>query len=261
MGKWTRRAFIGAGVLTGGALVIGVAVRPGNPVDKLKGVLAKGEGEQLVNSWVKIGTDNVVTAIVPHAEMGQGAHTALAQMLADELDADWDKVEIMEAPGIGNFVSADIGREFLAPTLEVPAILEPTVQGTFLKLAQAMNLQITGGSFSIRGTGQRGMRTAGAAAREMLMASAADEWGVPVNEIRTEKSMLIHDKSGKSEPYASFAAAAAEQNLPAKPKLKNPKDFKLMGKPIARKDIPPKVDGSAIFGVDADIPDMKYAAV
>ncbi|MEM8918379.1 MAG: molybdopterin cofactor-binding domain-containing protein [Pseudomonadota bacterium] len=261
MGKWTRRAFIGAGVLTGGALVIGVAVRPGNPVDELKGVLAKGEGEQLINSWVKIGTDNVVTAIVPHAEMGQGAHTALAQMLADELDADWDKVEIMEAPGIGKFVSADIGREFLAPTLEVPTILEPTVQGTFLQLAQAMNLQITGGSFSIRGTGQRGMRTAGAAAREMLIASAADEWGVPVSEIRTEKSMLIHDKTGKSEPYASFAAAAAEQSLPAKPKLKNPKDFKLMGKPIARKDIPPKVDGSAIFGVDADIPDMKYAAV
>lgn len=261
MGKWTRRAFIGAGVLTGGALVIGVAVRPGNPIGELKGVLARGEGEQLINSWVKIGTDNVITAIVPHAEMGQGIHTALGQMLADELDADWDKLEIMEAPGIGAFVSADIGREFLAPTLEVPALLEPTVQGTFLKLAQAMSLQITGGSFSVRGTGQRGLRTAGAAAREMLIAAAADQWDVPASEIRTEKSMLIHEKSGKNEPYASFAAAAAEQSLPAKPKLKNPKDFNLMGKPIARKDIPAKVDGSAIFGVDADLPDMKYAAV
>jgi len=124
MGKWTRRAFIGAGVAAGGALIIGIAVRPGNPVGKLKGLLAKGEGEHLVNAWVKIGADNVITAIVPHAEMGQGVHTALAQMLADELDADWDKVEIMEAPGIGQYASADIIREFAAPNLEVPAILE-----------------------------------------------------------------------------------------------------------------------------------------
>ena len=119
-GKWTRRAFIGAGVVAGGALVIGVAVRPGNPTDDLSPLLASGAGEQLLNAWVKIGTDNVVTAIIPHVEMGQGAFTALAQMLADEMDADWTKVEVLESPAIDQYVSDSIGREFIAPNLEVP---------------------------------------------------------------------------------------------------------------------------------------------
>lgn len=261
MGKWTRRAFIGAGVAAGGALVVGIAVRPGNPIDRLSPLVAKGEGEQLINAWVKIDADNIVTAIVPHVEMGQGIFTSLAQMLADELDADWSKVRILEAPADAKYSSSHIGREFLAPNLEVPEILEPTVSGSFLSLATAMTLQITGGSFSIRGTGQRAMRTAGAAAREMLVAAAAKEWNVPAGELRTENSMILHDKSQKSATFASFATAAAEQSLPAKPKLKSPKDYKLMGKPIARTDIPEKSDGSAIFGIDADLPDMKYAAV
>lgn len=261
MGKWTRRAFIGAGVAAGGALVVGIAVRPGNPIDRLSPLVAKGEGEKLINAWVKIDADNIVTAIVPHVEMGQGIFTSLAQMLADELDADWSKVRILEAPADAKYSSSHIGREFLAPNLEVPEILEPTVSGSFLSLATAMTLQITGGSFSIRGTGQRAMRTAGAAAREMLVAAAAEEWNVPAGELRTENSMVLHDKSSKSATFASFAAAAAEQSLPAKPKLKSPKDYKLMGKPIARTDIPEKSDGSAVFGIDADLPGMKYAAV
>lgn len=261
MGKWTRRAFIGAGVAAGGALVVGIAVRPGNPIDRLSPLVAKGEGEKLINAWVKIDADNIVTAIVPHVEMGQGIFTSLAQMLADELDADWSKVRILEAPADAKYSSSHIGREFLAPNLEVPEILEPTVSGSFLSLATAMTLQITGGSFSIRGTGQRAMRTAGAAAREMLVAAAASEWDVPAAELRTENSMILHDKSNKSAPFATFAAAAAEQSLPAKPKLKSPKDYKLMGKAIARTDIPEKSNGSAIFGIDADLPGMKYAAV
>ncbi|MEP2990254.1 MAG: molybdopterin cofactor-binding domain-containing protein [Parasphingorhabdus sp.] len=261
MGKWSRRAFIGAGVVAGGALVVGVAVRPGNPTDELKPILASGEGEKLLNAWVKVGTDNAITAIIPHVEMGQGVFTALAQMLADEMDADWANVRILEAPAIDQYVSDSIGREFIAPNLEVPEILEPTVAGGFLELVQAMGLQITGGSFSVRGTGQRAMRTAGAAAREMLVAAAASEWNVAESEITTANSMVNHAKSGKSEPYAKFAAAAAEQSLPAKPKLKSPDKYSLMGKPIARTDIPAKVDGTADFGIDAKVPGMKYAAV
>ena len=132
MGKWSRRAFIGAGVAAGGALVVGIAVRPGDPSDALKASIAGGEGEQLLNSWVKIAPDNRITAIVPHAEMGQGAHSVLAQMLADELDADWDTIAVLEAPGVRTYASADIVRDFLTPKLEVPAILEPTAQGGFL---------------------------------------------------------------------------------------------------------------------------------
>lgn len=261
MGKWSRRAFIGAGVAAGGALVVGIAVRPGNPTGKLKDFVATGDGEQLINSWVKIAPDNTVTAIVPHAEMGQGAHSVLAQMLADELDADWDKVEILEAPGLPSYAGADIGREFLAPTLEVPNLLEPTVQGTFLKLADMMSISFTGGSFSIRGAGQRSIRMAGAAARQMLIAAAAEKWGVPAGEITTANSMLTHQSSGQSATYGAFAALAAEQSLPVKPQRKAVGDFKLMGKPIPRKDIPAKVDGTAGFGIDVDIEGMKYAAV
>ena len=261
MGKWSRRAFIGAGVVAGSALVVGVAVRQGNPINKLSPLLTNGENEQLLNAWVKVDTDNVVTAVIPHVEMGQGVHTALAQMLADEMDADWNKVQILEAPADKQYVSDSIGRDFLFPDLEVPALFEPTVAGGILELAQAMGLQFTGGSYSVRATGQRAMRTAGAAAREMLVAAAASEWQVPTSEITTADSMLIHAKSGKSEPFAKFALAAAEQSLPAKPKLKSPENYKIMGQPKARHDIPAKVDGSAVFGIDADVPGMKYAAV
>ena len=98
MGKWTRRSFIAVGTLAGGGLVVGVVLRPGNRLPDLA-PLVTGEGEQLLNAFVKVGTDNRVTAIVPHAEMGQGVHTALAQMLADEMDADWSLVSVLEAPG------------------------------------------------------------------------------------------------------------------------------------------------------------------
>ncbi|MEP6011590.1 MAG: molybdopterin cofactor-binding domain-containing protein [Parasphingorhabdus sp.] len=261
MGKWSRRAFIGAGVAAGGALVVGIAVRPGNPTDKLKPSVASGDGEQLVNSWVKIAPDNTVTAIVPHAEMGQGAHSVLAQMLADELDADWDKIEILEAPGLPDYAGADIVRDFLAPTLQVPNILEPTVQGGFLTLADMMSIGFTGGSFSIRGAGQRSIRMAGAAARQMLIAAAADKWGVAAEEITTADSLLNHQPSGQSGTYGEFAETAAEQSLPVKPKRKAINEYKLMGKPIPRKDIPSKVDGTASFGIDVEVEGMKYAAV
>ena len=96
MGKWTRRAFITTGLLGGGALVVGVGLRLGNRNAELAPLVA-GDGEQLVNAWVKIGADNQVVAIIPHSEMGQGAQTALAQMLADELDARWEDVSFLEA--------------------------------------------------------------------------------------------------------------------------------------------------------------------
>ena len=261
MGKWSRRAFIGAGVAAGGALVVGVAVRQGNPIDRLAPLLTNGENEQLLNAWVKLDSDNILTAVIPHVEMGQGVYTALAQMLADEMDAEWSKVRILEAPADKQYVSDSIGRDFLFPDLEVPALLEPTVAGGILELAQAMGLQFTGGSYSVRATGQRAMRTAGAAAREMLVEAAASEWQAPASEITTADSMISHAKSGKSEPFAKFARAAAEQSLPAKPKLKSPENYKIMGQPKKRHDIPEKVDGSAIFGIDADVPGMKYAAV
>ncbi|MGB5781926.1 MAG: molybdopterin cofactor-binding domain-containing protein, partial [Eudoraea sp.] len=98
MGKWTRRAFITTGVLSGGALIIGVAIRPGNRADKVRDLIA-GEGDTVLNIWLKVNADNTITVIVPHAEMGQGVHTTLPMMLADEMDADWKNIKMLEAPG------------------------------------------------------------------------------------------------------------------------------------------------------------------
>ncbi len=259
MGKWTRRAFLTTGVLVGGGLVVGVAIRPGHRTPKLAG-LVENEGETLINAWVKILPDNSIKVIVPHAEMGQGVHTVLPMMLADEMDADWKTVSMEQAPVHDEYASKDIVREFALPG-KAPGIVEDTLKGVTLKLAQQMGFQITGGSFSVRGTGTWGMRTAGAAARELLINAAAKEWQVPASEIRAENSVLYHDKSNRSDQFIAFAEAAASEQGPTQPKLKTPDQFKIMGKHVERFDIPAKVDGSAIFGVDVELPGMKYACV
>ncbi len=166
MGKWTRRGVIGAGVVAGGALVVGVAIRPGNRAQKLAPLVTEGD-ETLVSAWVKIDPSNHVTAIIPHSEMGQGAQTALTQMLADELDARWDDVSFIEAPAHDEYANFMMGKGYLLGPAKVPDVLVGTVDGTFIQIAKAMHLQITGGSVSVRATGQYGMRLAGAAAREM----------------------------------------------------------------------------------------------
>lgn len=252
LAKWSRRGFIGAGVLAGGGLLIGIGVRPGNPVASLAPKVAAGEGEFLVNSWVKIDMNNVVTAIVPHCEMGQGVHSVLAQMLAEELDADWDKVNVMQAPADGSYVVTDTARMFVAPfTLNAADWIEPTWNGLFTQIGKLADAMITGGSSSIRTTGQNSMRVAGAAARKMLVGAAADYWGVPAGEITTRDSMLFHEASGKSAPYSEFATAAADQPMDQTPELKPTSEYRLIGKSKQRTDIPGKVDGTAQFGIDA----------
>ncbi|MDH3440951.1 MAG: molybdopterin-dependent oxidoreductase, partial [Gammaproteobacteria bacterium] len=172
MGKWTRRAFISAGVLAGGVVVFGIAIRPGNRADKVK-VLVAGEEETVFNVWVKIAPDNTITAIVPHADMGQGVHTTLAMMLADELDADWNQVEVLEAPAHKEFANYALAKGFTAGGVDFPAWLVDTVDGFFLTVMKAMNMQITGGSTSVPTTGQVGMRVAGAATKAVLVQAAA----------------------------------------------------------------------------------------
>lgn len=263
MNKWSRRGFIGAGIVAGGAFVVGVAIRPGNPVGRLKPLVAPGADQQLVNSWVRIDADNSITAFVPHSEMGQGTHSALAQMLADELDADWATLRVLEAPATNDYVDPDVLRALFAPDLHPPVLLEQTVGNLFAKVSQLAGARITGGSTAVRATGQRGLRIAGAAAREMLVAAAAAEWAVPPGEITTANSMLRHAPSHRAAPYAHFAEAAVRQTMPTAPTLKTPAQYRLMGRPLARKDIPAKVDGTAQFGIDTKIPGqtLKYAAV
>ncbi len=260
MGKWTRRAFITAGVAAGGVVVFGVAIRRGDRSDKVRGLVA-ADGESLFDVWLKIAPDNTITAIIPHADMGQGVHTALAMMLADELDADWSTVRFEEAPAHKEFANYSLAREFSAPGADFPAWLIDSVDGLFFRATQMMGLQITGGSLSVRTTGQIAMRVTGAATRAVLLEAAASEWQVPVSELSAGSSMIRHAASGREATFAHFAPAAAALPLPDKPSLKSTDEFRIMGTSPPRFDVPAKVDGSADFGIDATLPGMKYAAV
>ena len=258
MGKWTRRGFITAGVVGGAALVVGVALRPGTRHQELAKYVTV-DGENLVNAWVKIDQDNHVTAIVPHSEMGQGAQTALTQMLADELDVEWDKVSFIEAPAEDGYANGPLGKGFIVGDANIPDILVGSVEGLFQTVANAMHLQITGGSLSIRATGVYGMRAAGAAAKEMLLEAASAEWGVPVTSLTASDGMISDGE--RSAPYAEFAAAAGQLTPPSSPALKSADEFKYMGKHVERRDIPSKVDGTAMFGIDAEVEGMQYATI
>ena len=232
MCKWTRRAFITTGVVAGGGFAIGVALRPGHRAPELAGLVTE-EGESLVNVWVKLDQNNVTTVIVPHSEMGQGAQTVLAQMLADEMDADWDLVRFEEAPPSPEYANYLLGYGVIGGA-EIPKALAPTFDGLMLRVAKSMAMQITGGSLSIRSTGQYGMRIAGAAAREMLIEAAADTWQVPATEIQTEASHLIHAATNRRAPYAEFAPLAAQLSPPSTPELKSVDDFKIIGHDVQR---------------------------
>jgi isoquinoline 1-oxidoreductase subunit beta len=260
MKKWTRRAFIGTGVLAGGAAIFGVAIRPGNRAGEMAGLLSKS-GETLLNIWLKIGTDNLITVYIPHAEMGQGVHTSLAMMLADELDADWDKIKIEEAPSNKEYASGGVIRGFIAEGKAYPEFLQDTMNGIFNTIGKVMHMELTGGSASVRFTGKYVMRVAGAAARQMIKQAAAQAWNVPVEEISTDKSMVSHIKTNKTEPYARFAEAASKLKMEAQPKLKDKSEFKIMGTSTQRNDIPAKVNGTAKFGIDAQLPNIKYATI
>ena len=263
-GKWTRRGFMAAGVTAGlaagGALIIGVAIRPGHRGPKLA-KYSTSEGESLLTAWVKIAPDNTVTAIIPHGEMGQGVHTALSAMLAEELDADWSTLEVMEAPAEKEYANFMLGKGFIMGDKAVPGFVEDTLNGAFLSVSKGMNLQITGGSASVRFTGRFAIQVAGAAAREILMKAASSEWDVKQSELRTSKGVMYHDASSRSEPYAHFAPAASKLKPSLHPKMKARKDYTLMGTSLPRIDLAGKVDGSAQFGIDADVEGMKYATV
>jgi isoquinoline 1-oxidoreductase beta subunit len=260
MGKWSRRAFIASGIAAGGLVVFGVAIRRGNRSAKVAALVAD-QGDTLFDVWLKIAPDNTVTAIVPHAEMGQGVHTTLAMMLADELDADWSKVAVLEAPADPEYANYALARGYSAPGVDFPAWLVDSVDGFFFRATQFMALQITGGSNSVKTTGQIAMRTVGAAARHALIEAAADAWDVPASELATRDGRVEHAPSGRSETYAALAPAAARLTLADKPVLKSPDEFRIMGTSPPRYDIPAKVDGTAMFGIDARLPGMAYAAV
>ena len=256
--KISRRKAILGTVAAGGALLIGYGVWPYPQRDKARAIMGDNT---MLSTWLKIAPDNRITILVNHSDMGQGSQTALAQMLADELDADWDLVSILEAPAETAFANGEVAKGFLGGELDIPKVLLPPLTAAAPALARLVNIQITGGSASIRYTGNIAMRPAGAAAREMLVQAAAATWKVPASEVTTQLSHAIHAASDRKMAYGELVAAAALLSPPTSPRLKIPAQYTLMGKPVARFDVPEKVNGTAQYGTDTRLDGMKYAAI
>ena len=274
MASLNRRAFIKTGVIAGGIVVFGAAIRRADYSERVRDLVAVA-GDELFDIWLKISPDNTITAIVPHAEMGQGTHTTLAMMLADELDADWSNVRMLEAPARDEYSNYALARGYMTGKIDFPGWLIDTVDGIFLQSSKQLDsvdgfifeathlvgMQLTGGSTSVSTTGQVAMRTIGAATRRVLMLAAADAMRVPIDELQAKDSVVTHAATGQSATYAELAPAAARMKMPDKPALKDSSIFRIMGSSPPRLDIPAKIDGTASFGIDTVLPNMKFAAI
>ena len=255
-----RRTFLigGAAVIGGGIFGIKYA---DSAARSTAAKLTEGKGGHNFGTWIRIGEDDSVTLYSPHTDIGQGSNTGLAQMLAEELDADWSKLVVASAPAEPSFANVDLGRGFLEFMSGYPGVIGALPQSLISMIARSIPLQITGGSSALRFTGQRTFRVIGAATRLALIETAAKRLGVPAAELTTADSKVIHAKSGKSLRYGELAAEAATRSLEGKPALKDPKNYKFMGKSIPRLDIPAKVNGTAQYGMDVIKPDMRVATV
>ena len=221
----SRRTFLKASAAAGGALCFEIAL-PG---------LAEAQGAPTgaeVTAWIVIQPDDLIVIRVARSEMGQGSSTGLPMLVAEELECDWSKVSIEFVPVAEN-----------------------------LRLNRPWGSMGTGGSRSIRDS-QEYLRKAGASAREMLIAAAAKEWNVAPGECRASNSVITHAGSNRSTTYGKVAAQAAKLEVPKDLKLKDPKDWKLLGKAdVARFDIPDKVRGKPVYGIDVQFPGMLYASL
>ncbi|MGE0158146.1 MAG: molybdopterin cofactor-binding domain-containing protein [Gemmatimonadales bacterium] len=261
LGKWTRRAFIGAGAAAGGGLVLGMGGIAFAP-NRLRYLPEGAAGEGHLNTWIKITPDNRVTALIPHCEMGQGAIVGIGMLLAEELDADWSLVDVVQAPAEDVYANGYVVHAFLDEFgISVPGVMERALDFSAFKMAEIFGSQITGGSTSTRGTGQFGMRLAGASARAMLLDAASERFGVPVEELTARDSRVTHAGGRNSATYGELAALAATMDLPRRPTLKSREEYRLVGTSQERPDIPGKVVGQARYGIDVVVPDMLYAAI
>ncbi|HMK86908.1 MAG TPA: molybdopterin cofactor-binding domain-containing protein [Steroidobacteraceae bacterium] len=261
----TRRAVLISGVTAAGALVVGYALWPSGRLARASRLAAK-PGERFLSSWIKVADDDLVTVVVPHCDMGTGTFTALAQMAAEELDADWTKVQAQIAPPDPVFANGALVEGFLCEeanlTLNsVPFFLRAAAANASRTIADSIHLQTTGGSSALRMTGVYGMRIAAAAAREMLVKAAAARLAASPDGFRTEMSRVIHDGSGKSFGFGELAAAAARWTPSSNPRLKPKSAYRLIGRSLPRFDIPAKVSGALEYGIDASVPDLHYAAI
>lgn len=255
-----RRAFLVGGIAVAGAGLFGISMADRSAV-KRAARLTAGKGEYSFATWLKIAEDDIVTIYSPHTDIGQGSGTGLAQMLAEELDARWDQVRLVSAPAESAFANTGLGRGFLGEMTGRPGIIEGIPTSFLSFIARQMNLQITGGSSALRYTGQKTFQLVGASTRLALVETAAKRLGVPASELTTADSHVVHAKSSRSLRYGELAEEAATLSLDNDPKLKSPQEYRLMRQSIARLDIPAKVDGSAQYGMDFNLPEMRVATI
>lgn len=255
-----RRMFLIGGIAVVGAGLFGISIADSNAV-KSAAKLTAGKGEHSFATWLKIAEDNSITIYSPHTDIGQGSNTGLAQMLAEELDAAWDQIKLISAPAESSFANTGLGRGFLGEMTGQPGIINGIPQSFLSFIARQMNLQITGGSSALRYTGQVTFQKVGAATRLALIETAAKRLGVPASELTTQDSHVIHAKSARSLRYGELAAEAATLSLDNEPKLKSPDQYRLMRQSMPRLDIPAKVDGTAQYGMDFTVPDMRVATI
>jgi isoquinoline 1-oxidoreductase/isoquinoline 1-oxidoreductase beta subunit len=225
MSGLSRRGFLQGALAGGGALTLAVSCGGGSGATRIRH--ADQTGELVANLYVTVMPDGRISLIVNKAELGQGVSTGYATLAAEELSVPVDRVDVHYADS------------------------HPEMRTSF-------NMQVTGGSTSTK-EGFGALRRAAAAAREMLIAAAAARWNVPASECRALDGFVIHgsNKAG----YGELTKLAARERVPAKPRLKPAKEFKLIGKTNRRVDARPKVDGTALFGIDVRIPDMVHAVV
>lgn len=253
-----RRTFLLAGLGTGGALFLGWSLLP--PRQRLLGrTRPDTEGEVVaLNGWLTIAPDDTVTVVVPKAEMGQGTHTALAMLLAEELGCDWARVRVQQSPIDAIYGNVSVLVEGLPFSPESNGTLERGIRWIMAKTARELGVMMTGGSSSIRDCWMP-MREAGATARASLVAAAAATWGVDPSTCRTDRGVVI-SRDGRRLRFGELAARAVAHR-PDSVTLKSAAEFSLIGTSVPRLDSVAKSNGSATFGIDVSLPGMQYAAV
>jgi len=225
----TRRTFLKGSLAASGLTIVAYVTPLGTKLVNASAEEGAMDGFK-PSAFYQITPENVVKVMVPNSEMGQGVRTALPMIIADELEANWDQLEIIQAP------AAD---EFKNPILRN---------------------QLTVASASVRGF-YWPMRKAGAAGRAVLIEAAAKEWNVPASQCQAIKGTVVNLKSGAKLTYGELSLKAAKLPVPQEPTLKKESEFRYMGKAMPRVDIPEKVSGKAIFGFDVDLPDLHYAVL
>lgn len=250
--KWTRRAFIIAGGVVGGGLAVGVGGMM-YVSKKIKEYTGEGFGDgSSLNAWIRIAPDNTIIMAVPRAEMGQGVYTSMPMLIAEELEVEMNSIKVIapqpESPYANPFIVVNKPRDIYNGL----SMME--------KIASFMPIVATGGSTTIRDSYDN-LRAAGASAREMLIQAAATQWGVDRSECYAQSGYVINKSNSHKLSYGELATAASQIELSEIPKLKDQKDFKILGKPVQRLDIPEKVTGEAEYGLDARVENMLYAAI